>query len=234
MIAEKVAIKTIHRRVAAARSFYKFLVSAQKLEKNPCRGLRLPKLEKRLPSFVPEKELESVLDAQDPVDFAGLRDLLLLELLYGTGMRLAEMIALEKNSYQSHRRVLKVIGKGNKERYLPVHDSLHQLMEYYLNERNKLAEVTEKSLLLTDSLKKLYPVFVQRKIKVLLSNLKHLTKKSPHVLRHSFATHMLDHGADLSAIKTILGHSSLASTQVYTHNTIEKMKKVYEKAHPRS
>ncbi len=232
---EGLSPRSIHRKLAAVRSYYRFLMSRGELQVNPAAGLKKPKFEKKLPTFAPKADIDTAIEAlAADQTFSGLRDRLILELLYGTGIRRAELISIQKNDFDTYRKQIKVMGKGRKERLIPLYPSLIRLLEKYLQERNKLAEPTEKSLLLTDQLKPCYPMFVQRKVRLFLKDIPGMTQKSPHILRHTFATHLLDNGAELQAIKELLGHSSLAATQVYTHNSIEKLKKVYEQAHPKS
>lgn len=232
---EGLSPRSIHRKLAAVRSYYRFLMSRGELQVNPAAGLKKPKFEKKLPTFAPKADIDTAIEAlAADQTFSGLRDRLILELLYGTGIRRAELISIQKNDFDTYRKQIKVMGKGRKERQIPLYPSLISLLEKYLQERNKLAEPTEKSLLLTDQLKPCYPMFVQRKVRLFLKDIPGMTQKSPHILRHTFATHLLDNGAELQAIKELLGHSSLAATQVYTHNSIEKLKKVYEQAHPKS
>jgi integrase/recombinase XerC len=232
---EGLSPRSIHRKLAAVRSYYRFLMSRGELQVNPAAGLKKPKFEKKLPTFAPKADIDTAIEAlAADQTFSGLRDWLILELLYGTGIRRAELISIQKNDFDTYRKQIKVTGKGRKERLIPLYPSLISLLEKYLLERNKIAEPTEKSLLLTDQLKPCYPMFVQRKVRLFLKDIPGMTQKSPHILRHTFATHLHDNGAELQAIKELLGHSSLAATQVYTHNSIEKLKKVYEQAHPKS
>jgi len=168
-------------------------------------------------------------------DFSGLRDKLVLELLYGTGMRLAELIGLKITDLNLYNNTLTVLGKRNKHRIIPINKSLVEAIKHYLTLRTDLVDDTSNSyLILTDSGTQAYPMFIQRLVKKYLSLVTSLEQRSPHVLRHTFATHLLNRGADLNAIKDLLGHTSLAATQVYTHNSIEKLKKVFKQAHPKA
>lgn len=227
--------RSIHRKLAAVRSFYRFLISVGQLSRNPVAGVKKPKFDKKLPAFAPNSLLNEAIDrlSHSP-DFTSLRDRILIELLYGTGIRRAELIGLNKTDYDSYRRLIRVKGKGNKERMIPIYPELQNLLEEYLQERNKVCEPTERSLVLTDQFKRCYPMFVQRKVSTFLQDMPGLSQKSPHILRHTYATHLLDSGAELQGIKELLGHASLAATQVYTHNSIEKLKKAYDQAHPKS
>jgi integrase/recombinase XerC len=201
------------------------------LESNPVRKVPAPKVSKRLPVFVEESRMEDLFSgALFAEDFSGIRDRLLLEVLYGTGMRRAEIIGLQWKDISSDR--MRVLGKRNKERIIPITPELAELMGQYKKHLNEISGNTEDWFLVDDKGKKMTPSFVYRKVNEYLTKVTSITKKSPHVLRHTFATHLLNKGADLNAIKEILGHASLAATQVYTHNTIEKLKNVYQKAHP--
>ncbi len=237
LAAEKLKPRSIARKVACLKSFYKFLHCKGYLAQNPAGRLKSPKLEKRLPAFVKEPAMVQLLD-QPPTTFqegfGGFRDKMVLEMLYGTGIRLAELIQIKETDYNPYDSTLRVLGKGNKERVVPVHATLRPMLSEYLQAKKAHFEVSENYLFVTDQGKKMYPMFVQRLVKRYLTPVTTLEKKSPHVLRHSFATHLLDRGADLNAIKEMLGHSSLAATQVYTHNSLEKLKQAYKKAHPKA
>ena len=168
-------------------------------------------------------------------NYSGIRDKLLIEMFYGTGMRLSELIELSHADISINNQQVKVLGKGNKERFIPLHQSLLLLIKNYLDVKNNLFSCNpSQSFFVTDTGKQLYPMFVYRKVYHYLTLVTPKEKRSPHVLRHSFATHLLDAGADLNAIKEMLGHSSLAATQVYTHNSLEKLKAVFKKAHPKA
>ena len=225
---------SVNRKIATLKSFYKFLVAREYLEINPAEGLKLLKTNRKLPSFVKESEIHLLFDSIEygPA-FKDQRDKLLLQLFYGTGVRLAELKNLRETDINFYENTIKVLGKGNKERILPVSNSLIQLIKAYLN--LKKAEGMESIfLLITDTGKPLYPMFIYRKVKYYLSLITTQSKKGPHVLRHTFATHLLNKGADLNAVKDLLGHTSLAATQVYTHNSIEKLKEVFNQAHPKA
>lgn len=225
---------SVNRKIATLKSFFKFLVAREYLDSNPADQLRPLKTEKKLPSFVKESEINLLLDSveYDP-DFTGQRDKLLLELFYSTGIRLAELKGLKDADVNFYEKTIRVLGKRNKERILPISNSLIQLIKEYLNLK-KMAGMESAILLLTDVGKPLYPMFIYRKIKAYLSLVTTQSKKSPHVLRHTFATHLLNKGADLNAVKDLLGHTSLAATQVYTHNSIEKLKDAFNQAHPKA
>lgn len=226
--------RSLARKIACLKSYYTFLHKQGTIPLNPTLRLKSPKLEKRLPAFVEEKKMDILLDEiAFPEGFEGIRDKLILELLYGTGIRLSELIGIKETDYNHYDHTLKVLGKGDKERIVPINKTLSTLISTYLAQKNT-EESKNNYLIVTDKYDKLYPVFVQRIVKKYLSLVTTLEKKSPHVLRHTFATHLLDRGADLNSIKDMLGHGSLAATQVYTHNSLEKLKKVFEKAHPKA
>jgi len=228
---------TINRKIACLRSFYKFLLRQEVIQKNPMVKIRVLKTKKKLPHFVQEKEIVNLLD--NNTDFRdnheGWRSRLILELFYGTGIRLSELISLKDSNVNLREGTIKVLGKRNKERIIPFSESIVSLIEGYRKVRNREVEMKEHGrLLVTDAGDELYPVLVYRTVKNHLGNHTSVEKKSPHVLRHSYATHLLNKGAEINAVKDLLGHSSLAATQVYTHNSMEKLKKVFEKAHPKA
>jgi len=227
---------SINRKIACLKSFYKFLKGREFIENNPASRLQPLKTEKRLPSFVQESDLNHLLDIYEPnsEDFSALRDYLVLELFYGTGIRLSELIGLRIGDINAYDHTIKVLGKRNKERVIPIPQSAVENIKKYTKLRNEQFNSENDKLFLTDAGKVLYPMFVQRLIKKSLSAVKTLSKKSPHILRHTFATHLLDKGADLNAVKDLLGHTSLAATQVYTHNSIEKLKSAFDQAHPKA
>ncbi|MFK7954151.1 MAG: tyrosine-type recombinase/integrase [Ekhidna sp.] len=226
--------KSVNRKIATLKSYYKFLQAREYIELNPATQLKPLKTEKDLPSFVKEDEVLYLLDKIEFNDnFYGIRDRLILELLYATGIRLAELINLKETDINFYDKTIKVLGKRNKERIIPIGISLTQLIRCYLE--SKEAEGMGRDILvLTDSGKKTYSMFIYRKVKKYLSTVTTLSKRSPHVMRHTFATHLLNKGADLNAVKDLLGHTSLAATQVYTHNSIEKLKKAFDQAHPKA
>lgn len=220
---------SINRKIASLRAFYKFLVRRKKIGKDPTDLLKSLKTPKRLPVFLEEKSTSNLFEVIEyEPGFVGVRDKLILELLYGTGIRLSELIGIKEADVE-HNRV-KVLGKRAKYRIIPLHENLVKLINQY----RELKEGTSDHLLVTDKMEPLYPVFVQRKVKHYIRQVSTLQKKSPHVLRHTFATHLLNHGADLNAIKELLGHANLSATQIYTHNSISKLKEVFKKAHPKA
>ncbi|WP_207432995.1 tyrosine-type recombinase/integrase [Sabulibacter ruber] len=228
--------RTIHRKIASLRSYFRFLVQRGILDTNPTVRIKAPKLAKKLPAFIPEDAFTQLLDQSEfPDNLKGQRERLILELLYGTGMRLAELTNIKIEDISLSAKTLKVLGKGNKERILPLNTSLVNALSDYLQKRGTVFSNNNSSFLfVTEKGAPLYPKYVYRVVKKYISTVSTAMKNSPHVLRHSFATHLLNRGADLGAIKDLLGHSSLAATQVYTHNSIEKLKAVFEKAHPKA
>ena len=233
---EGLSSATINRKIASLRSYYKFLLRREEIQEDPTRKVRALKAGKRLPHFVRENEMLQLLD-QCPFaeDFSGRRDQLTLELLYGTGIRLSELISLKESDVDFHQRHLKVLGKRNKERIIPFSMGLERTMQDYLKIRNtEFGVLGHDFLIVTDKGQECYPMFIYRTVRKYLSYFTTLEKQSPHILRHTFATHLLNKGAELNAVKDLLGHSSLAATQVYTHNSMEKLKAVFEKAHPKA
>jgi integrase/recombinase XerC len=227
---------SINRKMSSLKSFYKYHLKNGDIVMNPMDRLRSVKKERKLPVFVHEDKLSELFDKQDfKQDFPGLRDLLMLELLYTTGIRLSELLNLRHADVDTGGNTIRVTGKRDKQRMIPLLEHVKQTYLRYCMEKEKHfgAEVSGE-VLVTGKGKKPYPGFVYRRVIFYLRKVTTRSKKSPHVLRHSFATHMLDHGADLNAIKEILGHASLAATQVYTHNTIEKIKSIYKQAHPKA
>ena len=232
----KMSPTSIHRKVSSLKTYHRFLCRTKAIEERPFPPIPLPKKKERLPSFVEASALESLSDKISfPAGFAGVRDYLLLELLYGTGMRRSELMALTWQQVNWQKHQISIVGKGGKARLLPLGKGLMEDLKTYQELVAQTFEtIEEKHILLTDKGKPVYAKFVYNKVQRYLSLLTTLEKRSPHVLRHSFATHLANNGADLNAIKELLGHSSLAATQIYTHNSIEHLKKVYQQAHPKA
>jgi integrase/recombinase XerC len=228
------AARTVNRKVTALKSFYNYLMREQVLDLNPAVNVPLPKIRKKLPNFVEQESLDVLLDSVEfGADFKGTRDKLILALFYGTGMRLAEMRALKHADFDKANFLVRVLGKRQKERIIPYPREINNLLANYVIARNKEVNCNSEYLLLTNKGKQVYEKLIYRVVKSNLSTVTSLEKKSPHVLRHSYATHLLNNGADLNAVKELLGHSNLAATQVYTHTTFEKLRDSYKQAHPR-
>ncbi len=224
--------RSINRKLATLRTFFKFLIRRGDIQTNPMGTIKMIKVSKKLPQFIRESDMQGLWEANpsDASTFEDIRDQLILYLLYGTGIRLAELISLQKNHINLHLGTIRVLGKRNKERIIPI----PQVIADWILRYQSLCPFEHTHLLLTDKGEKLYPMFVQRLVKKQLGNISTLEKLSPHVLRHTYATHLLNRGADLNAIKELLGHANLAATQVYTHNSMEKMQEVYQQAHPKA
>lgn len=234
---DKLQPSTVNRKISCLRSFYKYLVRSEVVIKNPMAKIVSLKAKKKLPLFLEQSQMTNLLDGMAfGDDFVGIRDKLIIELLYCTGMRRAELIGLERTNVNESKQELKVLGKRNKERIIPLSPQTINLIDEYQQAASGFFEDTIdcKQLLTDDKGKMMTEGFVYRKVNKYLRLVTTIGKKSPHVLRHTFATHMLNNGADLNAIKELLGHANLSATQVYTHNTIEKLKQIYERAHPRA
>jgi integrase/recombinase XerC len=232
---EKIDNRSINRKIASLRALYKYLLVKKKIEHNPTTLIKALKTAKRLPVYVEESPMENLFDQVDfGSDFGGLRDKLIIEFLYGTGIRLSELLSIKTTDVDIFGKKITVLGKRNKYRVIPLHQNLLDLIQTYENTKLATLKGTSEELLLTDKYEPMYRVFVQRKVKEYLNMVTTISKKSPHVLRHSFATHLLNRGADLNAIKELLGHANLAATQIYTHNSISQLKEVYKKAHPKA
>ncbi|WP_297092459.1 tyrosine-type recombinase/integrase [uncultured Draconibacterium sp.] len=226
--------RSVSRKVSAVKSFYNYLLREQVVDSNPALNVPLPKVRKKLPNFVEETKLHHLLDDNlFEQDFRGIRDKLILSLFYGTGMRLAELIQLKDRDFNTSEYLIRVLGKRNKERIVPYPREINKLLEDYVKIRNKELGNPEGVLLVTEKGKPVYEKLVYRVVKNNLAKVTSLEKKSPHVLRHTYATHLLNNGADLNAVKELLGHANLAATQVYTHTTFEKLQQSYKQAHPR-
>jgi integrase/recombinase XerC len=224
--------RTIHRKSSSLKSFFKYLIIQGAVLQSPMDLVPLPKLGRQLPKFVEEKSLDILLnEIEFPQSFEGKRDKLIIDLFYQTGIRKAELISLTIDDVNFHLNQIKVLGKRNKERIIPISCSLIETIKESLTYRKPSLE---SNLLITSKGKALYPKLVYNIVNENLSKVTTLSKKSPHVLRHSFATHMLNNGAELNSIKELLGHVNLAATQVYTHNSLEKIKSIYKQAHPRA
>jgi|WetSurMetagenome_2_1015567.scaffolds.fasta_scaffold03069_3 integrase/recombinase XerC len=227
---------TVHRKISCLRVFFRYLRKEGIVKNNPLEKVVLPKRKKTIPVFVDENSLETLLDRNEfGNDFSGIRNKTIIEMLYLTGMRRAELIGLRLPDVDLIEASVKVTGKRNKQRIIPLTKEFTKSLEAYLKARSDYdGEIACDWFFLTDNGNKLYDKFVYNLVRRYLSMVTTVEKKSPHILRHTFATHMLNRGADLNAIKEFLGHANLSATQVYTHNTFEKLRKIYKQAHPRA
>ncbi|HSI90101.1 MAG TPA: tyrosine-type recombinase/integrase [Adhaeribacter sp.] len=236
LLQQKMEARSVNRKIACLRSYYKFLLKNGAIAQNPMLKVTAPKVGKKLPAFFPQETMQQLFEQIEfAATFEGWRDKAVLELLYGTGMRLSELIGLQENSIDFHQKTIRVLGKGQKERILPLNAALERCLQQYLTfKTSEFGDNKPAALLVTSKGQPLYPKLVYRIVKTYTGMVTTSQHRNPHVLRHTFATHLLDNGADLNAIKDLLGHSSLAATQVYTHNSIEKLKSIFEKAHPKA
>ena len=235
LIEKKYSPRSIHRKLSTLRSYSGFLIKEGHLTSNPLDKVLRPKLKKRIPAFVDEQKLNDFLEKNDfGNNFNGIRNHLIIELLYQTGMRRSELINLSEDSLDASNQLIKVLGKRNKERLIPVQDHLIKLWKEYAEIRLSKFPDAGENFILTEKGQPAYPKLIYQVVNNYLRMITTLEKKSPHVLRHTFATHLLNKGADLNAIKELLGHSNLGATQIYTHSSFEKLKDVYQKAHPRA
>ncbi len=229
---------TLRRKLAAIRCFMNYMCTRENLKSNPAVGIRMPRKAKRLPSFLAVDEIDRLMELPGKGDFAGARDLAMLELFYSTGIRLAELHALNVSDLDLFGEVIKVKGKGRKERMIPLGRMAARALKQYLTLRIRLLKqrerIEESALFVSRFGKRLSRRGIQSVVRKYLEQVCSVKQMSPHVLRHTFATHMLENGADLRAVQELLGHASLASTQVYTHVTGERLRKVYRQAHPRA
>lgn len=226
--------RSVNRKVTAVKTFYNYLLREEIVSDNPALHVPLPKIRKKLPNFVAEKNLNYLLDNNlFEEDFRGRRDKLIVALFYGTGIRLAELIGLKVSDFDTSAYLVKVLGKRNKERLIPYPKEINKLLEDYICVRDAEIGCSTEFLFVTEKGKHVYEKLVYRVVNNSLAKVTSLEKKSPHVLRHTYATHLLNNGAELNAVKELLGHSNLAATQIYTHTTFEKLQESYKQAHPR-
>lgn len=226
---------SIRRKLSSLKTYFRFLMKRGTIKANPAAKVIAPKTQKKLPTFVEVSQIEHLFEKVTfPEGYEGVRDKLILECFYTLGIRRAELIALKEVDFSFQQKQVKILGKGNKERIIPFDDKLLGSIENYLRVKNLEFDTKGKAFFLTLKGEPLYPKLVYQIVNKYLSLVTTLEKKSPHVLRHTFATHLLNNGADINAIKELLGHSSLAATQVYTHNDIQKLKSIYKQAHPKA
>ena len=232
MIENDVTARSVNRKITTLKTFYKFLLRQNTITENPMLKIQSPKTSKRLPVFVEKEKMDTLLDSIEfGDDFEGQRNKLIIELFYATGMRLTELIHLKEQNIDMNNCQLKVLGKRNKERVIPFNP---QIKEQIKNYRIVKGELNDEYLFVNKKGKTLNPKLIYLLVKSYLSQVTTLEKRSPHVLRHTFATHMLNNGADLNSIKELLGHANLSATQIYTHNTVEKLKNIHKLAHPKA
>lgn len=228
--------RTVNRKISSLKSFYKYLLREQMIEASPMSSILSPKVKKRLPQYVEKQDMDRLFQEEVfPEDFKGQTQRLIMHILYATGIRRSELLNLKEQHIDFSNQTLKVLGKGSKERIIPVGASLLALLREYRQLKSTLGEGADREYLLVNPQgKRLHSAFIYNTVKQYLSGVTTIQRRSPHILRHTFATHLTGNGADLNAVKELLGHSSLAATQVYTHNHIEKLKEIHKKAHPKS
>lgn len=231
-----ISARSIRRKIASLNAYYKFCLRNHYIGRNPAEGIILPRIEKKLPEFIKETSIDSILSTEQfERGFTGIRDRLVLELFYATGIRLSELVNLKEDSFNAYKSELRILGKRNKERIVPLTPHIILLIGEYKNARSEeFGTIPHNFLIVNDKGKPVYARMIQRLVHKYLEKGTTLHKKSPHLLRHTFATHMLNNGADLNAVKELLGHANLAATEIYTHNTYEKLKTIYKQAHPRA
>lgn len=224
--------RSIARKIAALKSFFRFINQNGNIETNPMLTIKTPKYDKKLPEFVPIQYIDEIMELPDSNTFEGIRDRAILELFYGTGVRLSELINLIVSNVMFGDKLIRVIGKGEKERVIPIGKSAVVQIKNYMDKRINYALPEENHLFVLKSGKKMYPMAIQRIVSKYLQKIAEIKNKSPHVLRHTFATHLMNQGADIRAVKDLLGHVNLSTTQVYTHLSIDHLKDIYARAHP--
>ena len=235
LMESNISAKSVNRKISSLRTFFSYLKRQEIVLKNPMQKVSAPKIPKRLPKYVDQQKISQILD--DPIlekSHAILREHLVISLFYHTGIRRSELIGLKLEDVDLTQKQIKVLGKGNKERLIPLNKQIVEELSEYIEVRNRTFGTMETSLILTDKGKAAYPKLIYNIVSKVLKKYNASDKTSPHVLRHTFATHLTANGAELNAIKELLGHSSLAATQIYTHNSIERLKEVYDKSHPKS
>jgi len=234
---EEQTAKSINRKIASLRTFFKFLMRDGIITSNPASKIQAPKIPKRLPVIIEEDKIVALLQSPDVFDesFTGVRDKLIIEMLFGTGIRLAELVGLKETDVNLHENTIKVLGKRNKQRIIPINNELKLLLVKYLElKKSENFNNNSLTLIVTGKGANGYAKMIYLIVQKYLSHISTQDKKSPHVLRHTFATSLLNHGADLHSIKELLGHANLSATQIYTHNSVERLKSIYKLAHPKA
>lgn len=235
LLERRISSRTVNRKITTLKSFYKFLYQRQLIDTLPTQKVVLPKMSKKLPHFIGQKAMDRLFDQFDfPKNFEGERDKLVLLIFYCTGMRLSELVQLKIQDIDFHYKQLKVLGKRNKERLIPFGNELSEHLKAYIQIRATVSKGDNYYLVITQKGEPSYSKLIYRIVNKYLSQITTLEKRSPHVLRHTFATQMLNNGADINAIKELLGHANLSATQVYTHTSFDKLKTIYNQAHPRA
>ena len=234
---QKIIPRSINRKIATLRKYFKFLVQEGEITINPTAKINTPKVPKNLPVIVEDTRLIQMLDENEVFknDFSGLRDNLIIEMLFGTGMRLSELLGIKETDINLYEGTVKVLGKRNKERIIPINNELKLLLARFLEvKKNQQFYNNSLTLIVTNTGAEAYPKLIYNTVYKYLSYISTQDKRSPHVLRHTFATSLLNNGADLNAIKELLGHANLSATQIYTHNSVERLKSIYKQAHPKA
>ncbi|WPU95598.1 tyrosine-type recombinase/integrase [Mucilaginibacter sabulilitoris] len=237
LIDQKLTARSVNRKMATLRKYFKFLLQEGIITENPTSKVRSQKIPKKLPVVVEGDHLAQMLDSDEvfAADFTGQRDKLVVEMLFGTGMRLAELLGIKDQDINDYEGTLKVLGKRNKERIIPINTELRILLGKYLElKKNQNFDNNSATLIVTSKGADAYPKLIYSIVHKYLSNISTQDKRSPHVLRHTFATSLLNNGADLNSIKELLGHANLSATQIYTHNSVERLKSIYKQAHPKA
>ncbi|RYY07993.1 MAG: integrase [Sphingobacteriaceae bacterium] len=234
---QKIDSRSVKRKITSLKTYFRFLVRENLIQDNPMSKIQSPKLAKKLPSVIREENISSLLDSQEifETDFFGIRDKLVIEILFGTGLRLAELLSLRETDINWYENTIKILGKRSKERIVPLNKELVTLIKQYIAVKEiEIFDNNSLKLIVTHTGSDAYPKLIYRIVQKYLSYVTTQNKKSPHVLRHTFATSLLNNGADLNAIKELLGHTNLSATQIYTHNSVEKLKLIYKQAHPKA
>ena len=236
LMEDEISARSVQRKISALKAFYRYQQREGTIKSNPTIKITVPKMSKRLTSFVPKSYMDGLLDNDNfPDKFSGFRDKMIMDMLYATGMRRIELVRLKESDVDLSNQTIKITGKGNKMRYIPIPFGLGQLITQYREVKNKEFKSNHSdTFLVTNRGQAVNEQFIYRKVHGYLSFNHKLEKRSPHVLRHTFATHLMNEGADISAVKELLGHSNLTATQIYTHNSIENLKTIYKQAHPRA